>query len=133
MIAKKVKVYGTPTCPYCHMVTEFLKENKVSFEYIDVSKDQEKAMEMVQLSGQIKKVSRKRWAYKMAGKKRKKGFNSLWLLLAIFLSALGFALIIQGIIFQSGYGFKHGFFAYLLAFVILFFAKTCKAKAFHIK
>ncbi len=53
MIAKKVKVYGTPTCPYCHMVTEFLKENKVSFEYIDVSKDQEKAMEMVQLSGQM--------------------------------------------------------------------------------
>ena len=38
----KVKVYSTPTCPYCNMAKDFLKQNKVSFEEVDVSKDQTK-------------------------------------------------------------------------------------------
>lgn len=47
-----VKVYSTPTCPYCTMAKKFLKENEVSFEDIDVSKSREQAMEMVNKSGQ---------------------------------------------------------------------------------
>ncbi len=49
----KVTVYGTPTCPWCDKVKDFLKENKVEFEYVDVGADQEKAKEMVEKSGQM--------------------------------------------------------------------------------
>lgn len=49
----KVKVYSTPTCPYCVMAKEFLKENKIEFEDIDVSQNQEAANEMVEKSGQM--------------------------------------------------------------------------------
>ncbi len=48
-----VKVYSTPTCPYCHKLKEFLKQNKVEFQDIDVSRDRAAAMEMVQKSGQM--------------------------------------------------------------------------------
>lgn len=49
----KVTVYSTSTCPYCTMAKDFLKENKVEFEEIDVSENEEKAKEMVQKSGQM--------------------------------------------------------------------------------
>ena len=49
----KVKVYSTPTCPYCHAAKEFLKENKIPFQDIDVSKDQTAAQEMIEKSGQM--------------------------------------------------------------------------------
>lgn len=49
----KVKVYSTPTCPYCHAEKEYLKEHKVKFEDIDVSKNQEAANEMIEKSGQM--------------------------------------------------------------------------------
>jgi glutaredoxin 3 len=47
-----VTVYGTKSCPWCHKVREFLKENKVKFNYIDVGGDQKAAEEMVEKSGQ---------------------------------------------------------------------------------
>lgn len=47
-----VIVYSTQTCPYCHMVKDYLKEKGVEFEDIDVSQDQEKAKEMTSKSGQ---------------------------------------------------------------------------------
>ncbi len=49
----QVRVYSTPTCPYCHMAKDFLKQNKIKFEDIDVSKDREKAQEMIEKSGQM--------------------------------------------------------------------------------
>jgi len=49
----KVIVYSTPTCPYCHIAKDFLKENKIQFEDIDVSKDRKKAQEMIEKSGQM--------------------------------------------------------------------------------
>jgi len=52
-MAKTVKVYSTPTCPYCIRVKQFLKDNNVAFEDFDVSRDQTKADEMVEKSGQI--------------------------------------------------------------------------------
>ena len=48
-----VKVYSTPVCPYCEMAKDFLKENNVKFEEVDVSKNQEAAVEMVEKSGQM--------------------------------------------------------------------------------
>ncbi len=50
--SKKVTVYSTPTCPYCTMVKTFLKEQNVDFEDVDVSRDRQKAIEMVRKSGQ---------------------------------------------------------------------------------
>lgn len=49
----KVKVYSTPTCPYCHMTKQFLKQNKIEFEDIDVSRNREAATEMIEKSGQM--------------------------------------------------------------------------------
>ena len=49
----KVKIYSTPTCPYCDMAKKFLKENKVDFENIDVSKDEAAANDMIEKSGQM--------------------------------------------------------------------------------
>lgn len=48
-----VKVYSTPTCPYCHLAKQFLAENKIEFEDIDVSVNQQAAEEMIQKSGQM--------------------------------------------------------------------------------
>lgn len=52
-MAKKVTVYSTPTCPYCVRVKQFLKDNNIEFEDIDVSQDQEKVREMVDKTGQM--------------------------------------------------------------------------------
>ena len=49
----KVKVYSTPTCPYCHLLKEFLNQKKVEFDDIDVAADQEAAKAMVGKSGQM--------------------------------------------------------------------------------
>ena len=48
----RVKVYSTPTCPYCYMLKDYLRDHDVDFDDIDVSTDYEAAMEMVQISGQ---------------------------------------------------------------------------------
>ncbi len=48
----KVKVYSTPTCPWCHKAKEFLQENKIEFEDINVAENKEAAQEMVEKSGQ---------------------------------------------------------------------------------
>lgn len=48
-----VKIYSTPTCPYCKMVKEFLAQSNILFEDIDVSSSQTAAQEMVTRSGQM--------------------------------------------------------------------------------
>lgn len=48
-----IKMYSTPTCPYCRMVKDFLKQNKIEFEDIDVATNTEAAREMVAKSGQM--------------------------------------------------------------------------------
>ena len=52
-MAKSVKVYSTPTCPWCVRVKQFLTDNNIPFENFDVSTDQAKAEEMTQKSGQM--------------------------------------------------------------------------------
>ena len=47
-----VKVYSTPTCPWCVRAKEFLKEHNVEFEDIDVSTNHEAAHQMIEKSGQ---------------------------------------------------------------------------------
>ena len=48
----KVIVYSTPICPYCIKAKQFLKQNNVKFEDIDVSMNPVKGQEMMQKSGQ---------------------------------------------------------------------------------
>jgi glutaredoxin-like YruB-family protein len=50
---KTVKIYSTPTCPWCIRVKQFLKDNHITFEDIDVSADQQAAEEMVEKTGQM--------------------------------------------------------------------------------
>ena len=46
-----VKVYSTPTCPWCTKVKEYLKDLGVEYEEVDVSKDRAAAMDMVRQTG----------------------------------------------------------------------------------
>lgn len=48
-----IKIYSTPTCPYCVTLKEFLKEKGFQFEDIDVSKDEKAKNEMIEKSEQM--------------------------------------------------------------------------------
>ena len=50
---KNVKVYSTSTCAFCVKVKQFLKDNDVNFEDIDVSQNEERVREMVEKTGQM--------------------------------------------------------------------------------
>lgn len=47
-----VKVYSTPTCPFCVMVKDWLKEKKVEFEDINLLEDHDAAKTMMEQTGQ---------------------------------------------------------------------------------
>lgn len=47
-----IKVYSTPTCPWCTVAKKYLTSKNVPFEDLDVSRDRDAAMEMIQKSGQ---------------------------------------------------------------------------------
>ena len=49
----KVNVYSTPTCPWCVKTKEFLKENNVSYQEINVAADHKAAQDMIEKSGQM--------------------------------------------------------------------------------
>lgn len=48
----QVKVYSTPTCPWCVMAKKYLDSKNVSYSNVDVSKDMEQARELVEKTGQ---------------------------------------------------------------------------------
>ncbi len=48
-----INVYSTPTCPYCKLAKEFLKENNIKFKDINVAEDRRAASRAVEISGQI--------------------------------------------------------------------------------
>ncbi len=48
-----IKVYSTPTCPYCVTLKKFLKEKGFEFADIDVSADEKELQEMIDKSGQM--------------------------------------------------------------------------------
>jgi len=49
----KVKVYSTPTCPWCAKVKEYLKEKKVDYEDLNVAEDDKARKVMIEKSGQM--------------------------------------------------------------------------------
>ncbi len=50
---KSIKVFSTPTCPYCKMVKEYLNKQNIQFEDVDVGKNKEAAKELIDISGQM--------------------------------------------------------------------------------
>ena len=52
-MAQKITVYSTQACPFCMRLKQFLKENNIDFENIDISTNAEKTQEMVERSGQM--------------------------------------------------------------------------------
>ncbi len=50
---KKVIIYSTPTCHFCHLAKDFFGENEVPFTEYNVASDLEKRKEMVDKSGQM--------------------------------------------------------------------------------
>ena len=50
---KKVEIYSTPTCHYCHMAKDFFKENNIPYTEYDVASDREKRKEMVEKTSQM--------------------------------------------------------------------------------
>jgi len=48
---KKVRIFTTNMCPWCRRTKEFLKENNVEFEEINVERDREMAVKMISVSG----------------------------------------------------------------------------------
>lgn len=50
---RKIKIYSTPTCPYCVTLKEFLKGKGVEFEDVNVAQDAQAREEMVHKSGQM--------------------------------------------------------------------------------
>lgn len=49
---KEVTIYTTPTCMYCKIAKEYFKQHNVHYKEIDVSKNHEAAIEMIEKSGQ---------------------------------------------------------------------------------
>lgn len=50
---KKVQIYSTPTCHFCHMAKDFFTEKGISYEDYNVASDQERRAEMVDMTGQM--------------------------------------------------------------------------------
>ncbi len=50
---KKVEIYSTESCHFCHMAKEFFKANNISFIDYNVGTDVAKRTEMIDKSGQM--------------------------------------------------------------------------------
>jgi len=48
-----VRVFSTPTCPWCKKAKEFLQQNNVEFKDLDVAADTDARNEMMEKSGQM--------------------------------------------------------------------------------
>ncbi|MCX7821878.1 MAG: glutaredoxin [Syntrophobacterales bacterium] len=55
-MAVRVKVFSTPTCPYCKQAKEFLASKGVAFEDIDVMSNPQGLKEMRAVSGGARTV-----------------------------------------------------------------------------
>ena len=50
---KKVEIYSTANCHFCHMAKEYFKAHGVEFTDYNVGTDTEKRNEMLEISGQM--------------------------------------------------------------------------------
>jgi glutaredoxin 3 len=50
---KKIEIYSTPTCHFCHMAKDWLTEKNIPYTDYNVAADMEKRKEMVEITGQL--------------------------------------------------------------------------------
>ncbi len=50
----KIKVYTTPTCPYCIELKDWLKDQNIAFDEIDISQNETAKEEMIEKSGEMR-------------------------------------------------------------------------------
>jgi len=48
-----VKIYSTPTCPWCKKAKAYLEEKGIKYENINVAEDLKAQQEMIDKSGQL--------------------------------------------------------------------------------
>lgn len=48
-----IKIYTTPTCPWCKKTKEFLKQKKIAYTELDVTSNEKARDEMVKKSKQM--------------------------------------------------------------------------------
>jgi glutaredoxin-like YruB-family protein len=48
-----IKIYSTPTCPYCQMAKNFFTQKGFKYEEFDVSTDETARDEMIAKTGQL--------------------------------------------------------------------------------
>lgn len=51
--AHRVLVFTTPSCPWCTRAKSYLRERRVSFREVDVSRDASAARDLVRRTGQM--------------------------------------------------------------------------------
>ncbi len=49
----KVKIFTTPTCPFCNMTKQLFKEHNVKYQEVDVASNIKAREEMFKKSGQM--------------------------------------------------------------------------------
>ncbi len=49
----EVKIFSTPTCPYCKKAKAYLDEKGIKYQNVDISENPGAVEEMVSLSGQM--------------------------------------------------------------------------------
>lgn len=50
---KKVEIYSTPTCHFCHMAKDWLTAKNIPYADYNVATDLAKRKEMVEMTGQL--------------------------------------------------------------------------------
>lgn len=50
---KKVVIYSTPSCPWCHKAKDYLSKKDIPFQEHNVAENREAAQEMIEKSGQM--------------------------------------------------------------------------------
>ena len=53
METKKVEIYSTESCHFCHMAKDWLTSQNIPFVDYNVGSDMEKRKEMVEMTGQM--------------------------------------------------------------------------------
>ncbi|MEN9881311.1 MAG: hypothetical protein RLZZ308_494 [Candidatus Parcubacteria bacterium] len=50
---KKVEIYSTPSCHFCHMAKDWLSAKNIPFSDYNVAESMDKRKEMVEMTGQL--------------------------------------------------------------------------------
>lgn len=53
MDTKKVEIFSTPSCHFCHMAKDWLTAKNIPFADYNVGEDMGKRKEMVEMTGQL--------------------------------------------------------------------------------